>query len=100
MNAERSTAARLAAWMARWAPPALTTSRTERLRAVLGAALGLVCTALLSGWLAPSATVWLVAPIGASAVLVFTAPASPLAQPWSVVAGNSLSAVVGLFCVA
>lgn len=100
MNAERSTAARLAAWMARWAPPALTTSRTERLRAVLGAALGLVCTALLSGWLAPAATVWLVAPIGASAVLVFTAPASPLAQPWSVVVGNSLSAVVGLFCVA
>lgn len=100
MNAERSTAARLVAWMTRWAPPPLTTSRTERLRAVLGAALGLACTALLSGWLAPAATVWLVAPIGASAVLVFTAPASPLAQPWSVVAGNTLSAVVGLFCVA
>lgn len=100
MNAERSTAARWAARMAPWLPPALTTSRAERLRAVLGAALGLVCTALLSGWLAPAAAVWLVAPIGASAVLVFTAPASPLAQPWSVVGGNTLSAVVGLFCVA
>jgi len=100
MNPERSTVARLTLWMARWAPPALTTSRTERLRAVLGAWLGIVCTALLSLWLAPASTVWLVAPIGASAVLVFTAPASPLAQPWSVVAGNTVSALVGLCCAA
>lgn len=87
-------------WLSLWAPPALTTSRTERLRAVLGALLGILCTALLSLWLAPTSPVWLVAPIGASAVLVFTAPASPLAQPWSVVAGNTLSAVVGLCCAA
>jgi CBS domain-containing membrane protein len=100
MNPERSTTASLTAWMARWVPPALTTSRTERLRAVLGAWLGLLLTALLSFWLAPATTVWLVAPIGASAVLVFTAPASPLAQPWSVVVGNTLSAVVGLGCAA
>ena len=98
MNHERLTTARLADWVARWAPPALTTSRKERLRAVLGAWFGILCTALLSAWLAPAATVWLVAPIGASAVLVFTAPASPLAQPWGVVAGNTLSAVVGLCC--
>jgi hypothetical protein len=54
-------------------------------RALAGAFVGILCTALLSGWLAPAAAVWLVAPIVASAVLVFTAPASPLAQPWSVV---------------
>jgi CBS domain-containing membrane protein len=36
------------------------------------------------------------APLGASAVLVFAVPASPLAQPWPVVGGNSLSALVGL----
>lgn len=38
----------------------------------------------------------LVAPMGASAVLVFAVPASPLAQPWSVIGGNLLSAIVGL----
>ena len=38
----------------------------------------------------------LVAPISASAVLVFAVPASPLAQPWSVVGGNVVSALVGV----
>ena len=39
------------------------------------------------------------APLGASAVLVFGVPASPLAQPWSVVVGNAASALVGILCV-
>src|SRR3546814_15548608 len=39
---------------------------------------------------------FLVAPLGASAVLVFCVPASPLAQPWPVVGGNLLSAMTGL----
>lgn len=38
----------------------------------------------------------LAAPIGASAVLVFAVPASPLAQPWPVIGGNTISAFVGL----
>ena len=40
----------------------------------------------------------LIAPMGASAVLLFCLPASPLAQPWSVVGGNVVSAVVGVAC--
>ena len=40
----------------------------------------------------------LVAPIGASAVLMCAVPASPLAQPWSIVGGNTVSALMGL-CV-
>lgn len=39
---------------------------------------------------------FLVAPLGASAVLVFCVPASPLAQPWAVVGGDLISAAVGL----
>ena len=35
----------------------------------------------------------LIAPFGASAVLIFCTPASPLAQPWSVVVGNGLAAI-------
>jgi CBS domain-containing membrane protein len=36
-----------------------------------------------------------VAPIGASAVLLFAVPASPMAQPWPIIGGNSLSALTG-----
>lgn len=38
----------------------------------------------------------IVAPLGASAVLVFAVPSSPLAQPWAVVGGNVLSTLVGV----
>lgn len=50
-------------------------------------------------WGATTATLpWLVAPAGASAVLIFAVPASPLAQPWPLIGGNVLSACVGLLC--
>ena len=73
-------------------------SVAERLRAVLGAAMGVLFAAALSRWVSADPAVWLIAPVGASAVLVFTAPASPLAQPWPVIAGNTISALVGLCC--
>lgn len=38
----------------------------------------------------------LIAPVGASAILLFTVPSSPLAQPWSIIGGNTLSALVGI----
>lgn len=38
----------------------------------------------------------IVAPMGASAVLLFAVPASPLAQPWPIVGGNTISALVGV----
>lgn len=38
----------------------------------------------------------LVAPMGASAVLLFAVPASPLAQPWPIIGGNTLSAFIGI----
>lgn len=41
----------------------------------------------------------LIAPIGASAVLAFAVPASPLAQPWPIIGGNILSALVGMAAV-
>ncbi|WP_377404838.1 HPP family protein [Rhizobium helianthi] len=41
----------------------------------------------------------LVAPMGASAVLLFAAPASPLAQPWSIIGGNTVAALIGVSCV-
>ena len=39
---------------------------------------------------------FIVAPLGASAVLLFAVPASPLAQPWPIIGGNAISAFVGV----
>ena len=62
--------------------------------------LGILVTAVLCRLCVDAETsVWLVAPLGASAVLVFAVPASPLAQPWSVIGGNTLSALAGVICV-
>ncbi len=72
--------------------------RRERWRIVAGVALGLLVAGALS-WAAlrlVGASLWLMPPLGASAVLVFGLPASPLAQPWSVVGGNTVSAMVGV----
>jgi CBS domain-containing membrane protein len=41
---------------------------------------------------------WLMASLGASALLVFALPGSPMAQPWAVIAGNTFSALVGISC--
>lgn len=38
----------------------------------------------------------LVAPMGATAVLLFAVPASPLAQPWPIIGGNTISAAIGI----
>ncbi|HJV71449.1 HPP family protein [Ideonella sp.] len=82
-------------------PPDQQVDAHERWRASAGALLGVLFTAWLCHALVPAqaSPLWLVAPIGASAVLVFALPASPFAQPWSVVGGNTLSALVGIACV-
>ena len=76
------------------------TDRFERMRACTGALFGLVlcgtCSLLLLGT-TPGA-IWLIAPMGASAVLLFAVPASPLAQPWSIMAGNIVAALIGVTC--
>ncbi|XYY51118.1 HPP family protein [Massilia sp. GER05] len=71
------------------------------MRAVAGALVGLFVTAILSDMLTRGSGIGplaLVAPMGASAVLLFCVPASPLAQPWSVIGGNTISALIGIIC--
>lgn len=74
------------AGLARWLPGAL------------GAAIAIALTGFATHVLigAEPAAPWLVASMGATAVLVFVVPASPLAQPWPVAAGHLLAAAVGL----
>ncbi|OHT18271.1 HPP family protein [Edaphosphingomonas haloaromaticamans] len=77
-----------------WSP----LGRLGWLRACLGALIGILVTGTVCRlWLgADSALPILIAPMGASAVLLFAVPASPLAQPWSVIGGNVISALMGV----
>jgi len=90
-------------WLRALWPVPIAVDWHERLRVVCGAALGILLTAWLchhaGAGSAASAWPWLVAPMGASAVLVFGVPASPMAQPWPVIGGNTVSALVGTACV-
>lgn len=83
----------------RWrAGLALSAGQREFWLGSLGIGLGL----WLTGWLSQQALdgldPWFVAPMGASAVLLFLLPASPLAQPWSILGGNLVSALIGVSC--
>ena len=88
-------------WLRSFVPQPNTVPRGERMRAVAGALVGLFVTAILSEMLTAGSGIVplaLVAPMGASAVLLFCVPASPLAQPWSVIGGNTISALIGILC--
>ncbi|AMP01310.1 CBS domain protein [Collimonas arenae] len=87
-------------WLRGFIPGPVVVNATERLRACCGALLGILLTGLISHWaLGPGAALpLLIAPMGASAVLLFAVPASPLAQPWSIIGGNLVAAVIGVSC--
>ena len=71
---------------------------SDRLIACLGAAIAIALTFIICGRLRLTAADLpiIVAPLGASAVLVFAVPSSPLAQPWPVIGGNVISTLVGV----
>lgn len=79
-------------------PAVAGVSAIEAIRAGFGAMVGLGIAGLLL--LSPEVDLetglYLVAPFGASSVLLFAVPNSPLAQPWSVIVGNTVAALVGV----
>lgn len=79
-------------------PAVARVSPLEAARAGLGALLGLAITGLfvLSPHIDTQLGLYLVAPFGASSVLLFAVPNSPLAQPWSAIMGNTVAAIVGV----
>ncbi|MCP3748636.1 HPP family protein [Pseudomonas sp. SBB6] len=63
------------------------------LLSLIGAALAIGAT----GWLSQvSGALWLMAPFGASCVLAFGMPDSPLAQPRNIIGGHVIATLVGL----
>lgn len=83
--------------LVRWSGT-LVAGRRELWLGAVGAGLGLLCTEAISRWALGTTHPWFVIPMGASAVLLFAVPASPLAQPWPVLGGNTVAALCGVLC--
>ncbi len=81
-----------------------TTSHTEKLLSALGAFLGIGAIWLGMHWYFPqgfmhsTGSALMVTSMGATAVLLFAVPHGALSQPWAVLGGHSLSALVGVSC--
>jgi len=88
----------VAQWFAAFIPAPVTVARREIALGTLGALLGLGCAAWLSQHMLAGLNPWFIAPMGASAVLLFAVPSSPLAQPWSLIGGNLVAALIGVTC--
>ncbi|WP_322938336.1 HPP family protein [Nocardioides bizhenqiangii] len=73
-------------------------SSAELARGAAGALIGIAVAGATAKVVpgGPETLPFIVAPMGAAAVLLFAVPASPLAQPWPVVGGNTISTLVGL----
>ncbi|MDN5568827.1 MAG: HPP family protein [Paracoccus sp. (in: a-proteobacteria)] len=90
---------RISGSLARALGPAVAPSTLrEAMRAGFGAFVGLAVVGafVLSPAVDLQLGLYLIAPFGASSVLLFAVPNSPLAQPWSAVVGNTVAALVGV----
>lgn len=65
----------------------------DLLRSLIGASLSIALLIMLSHW---SGHLWIMAPFGASCVLLYAAAQSPLAQPRNVIFGHLIAATVCL----
>ena len=81
-----------------FAPERNPLSLREKLQAALGALLGIMLVALISTKLENTSGLVIIASMGASAVILFAVPHSPMARPWSFVVGHLASAIIGVSC--
>lgn len=80
-------------------PPQPYASPTEKLLSTVSALVAILMLALVSSYFSGSGSVlFMIASMGASAVLLFATPHSPLAQPWSFAGGHLIAAFVGVVC--
>jgi CBS-domain-containing membrane protein len=74
-------------------------SHTERLVSALGSFLVILLVFYTSlFFLGPTGSLLIVPSMGASAVLLFAVPHGELSQPWNLLGGHLVSAVVGVSC--
>lgn len=77
-------------------PLAPRANNKDSIIGAVGAALGMAVTWLLCDWLLDGTAPILVMSMGASAVLLFATPMSPLAQPVPVILAHTVGALVGV----
>jgi len=71
----------------------------EKWISALGGFLGIFAIFMTAQWLLdPEVAVYIVPSMGASAVLLFASPHVPFAQPWNLVGGHAISAIIGVAC--
>lgn len=87
---------RFVEWLGTELDPA---SLKEKAVSGVGGVLGILLVMAVShSVLGLSGAAMLIASMGASAVLVFGVPHGPLSQPWPVLAGHGVSALIGVAC--
>ena len=75
------------------------TGHLEKWVSAVGGLFGILAITLVSQhFLGEQQAAWVVASMGATAVLVFAVPHGPLSQPWAVVGGHLVSAIIGVAC--
>lgn len=75
------------------------TGHREKWLSIIGGLLGtLAVVAISQQFVDEQGTVWILASMGASAVLLFAVPHGPLSQPWPVMGGHLISATIGVAC--
>jgi CBS domain-containing membrane protein len=84
-----------AAWL-RLKPDPTGVAAAEQWRSALGGTFAVFATAWIS-WQVLDSPPFVIASVGASAVILFVLPHSPFAQPWAVVGGYLISAAAGVF---
>jgi len=84
-------------WLRSFFPVPLSVGPKEWLRAVIGVGVVVLPMVSIGLWLfGGPVTLHIVAPAGASAVILFSASSSPFAQPWSVLGGNLIAVTIGV----
>ncbi len=84
-------------WLKLFWPAADTVSADEKLLSGLAGFGGIALVMWVSShFLAPRDLPWVVASMGASAVLFFAVPLGPLSQPWNFVGGHLISGFIGV----
>ena len=73
---------------------------SENWRSIIGGIAGGTFVAFLAKFIGEFTQIndWAMASLGASALLVFVLPSSPMAQPKAVIGGNLIAALVGVSC--